>query len=135
MAEYVMKDLVHKAGLDNQFEIASAATSNEEYGNPVYPPARKNLAEHGIGCKDHAAHQITKQEYHYYDYIIAMEHSNLRNLERVIGPDTEGKISLLMNHVYNPTHIDVADPWYTGDFESTWLDVLAGCSALLEELR
>lgn len=135
MAEYVMKDLVHKAKLDNQFEIASAATSDEEIGNPVYPPARKKLAEHGISCKDHTAHQITKYEYNYYDLIIAMEQRNIKNIERVIGADTERKISLLMNHVQNPTHIDVADPWYTGDFESTWQDVLIGCNALLEELR
>ena len=135
MAEFIMKDMVHKAGRDSEFEIASAATSDEEFGNPVYPPAREKLAEHNISCKGHTSRQITKADYHYYDIIIAMDHSNLKNIEWIVGPDTENKISLLMEHVVDATHINVADPWYTGDFETTWRDVVAGCKALLAELK
>ena len=117
MAEFVMKDLVAKAGLSDRFEIASAATSTEEIGNSVYPPAR----------------QMTRRDYETYDYLIAMDHNNLRNMARFVGGDPEHKVSLLMDHTRRPG--DVADPWYTGDFEATWQDVLEGCTALLEELR
>ena len=132
MAEFVMKHLVEEAGLVDQFEIASAATSTEEIGNPVYPPARRKLAEHGIGCEGKTARQITRNDYHYYDLIIAMDHNNLCNLKRMLGDDTEHKISLLMDHTRRPG--DVADPWYTGDFEATWRDVLEGCRGLLDEM-
>ncbi|MFQ7107624.1 MAG: low molecular weight protein-tyrosine-phosphatase [Neglectibacter timonensis] len=132
MAEFVMKDLVDKAGLAGSFEIASAATSTEEIGNPVYPPARRKLAEHGISCAGKTARQITRRDYDDYDYLIAMDRNNLRNLRRFVGEDPEGKVSLLLEHTGRPG--DVADPWYTGDFEATWRDVLAGCQALLEEL-
>ena len=132
MAEFVMKDLVDKAGLAGSFEIASAATSTEEIGNPVYPPARRKLAEHGISCAGKTARQITRRDYDDYDYLIAMDRNNLRNLRRFVGEDPEGKVSLLLEHTAHPG--DVADPWYTGDFEATWRDVLAGCQALLEEL-
>ena len=132
MAEFVMKKLVSEAGLSDQFEIASAATSTEEIGNPVYPPARRKLAEHGIGCEGKTACQMTRADYHYYDYIIAMDRNNLRNLKRMFGEDTEHKISLLMD--YTDRLGDVADPWYTGDFEATWQDVLEGCRGLLESL-
>ena len=132
MAEFVMKDLVKKAGVADQFYIASAATSREELGNPVYPPARRKLAEHGISCADKTARQMTRQDYEDYDLIVAMDHNNLRNLRRIIGEDTDGKVSLLLAHTGRPG--DVADPWYTGDFEATWQDVLEGCTALLNEL-
>ena len=133
MAEFVMKRLVEEAGLSAQFEIASAATSTEEIGNPVYPPARRKLAEHGIGCAGKTARQITRADYQHYDYVIAMDHNNLRNLRRLLGNDTEGKISLLMDYTARPG--DVADPWYTGDFESTWRDVIEGCQGLLDFIR
>ena len=133
MAEFVMKQLVAEAGLSEQFEIASAATSTEEIGNPIYPPARRKLAEHGIACAGKTARQITRADYKHYDYVIAMDHNNLRNLRRLLGDDTEGKISLLMDYTSRPG--DVADPWYTGDFEATWRDVIEGCSGLLERIR
>jgi len=129
MAEFVMKDIVDKAGLSHEFEIASAATSTYEIGNPVYPPARQKLAEHGIDCKGKTARQITKRDYDYYDYIIAMDKSNIRNLKNMLSNDPQGKISLLMDYTSRPA--DVADPWYTGDFQATWDDVSEGCEALL----
>lgn len=130
MAEFVMKDIVDKAGLSHEFEIASAATSTYEIGNPVYPPARQKLAEHGIDCKGKTARQITKRDYDYYDYIIAMDKSNIRNLKNMLSNDPQGKISLLMDYTSRPA--DVADPWYTGDFQATWDDVSEGCEALLK---
>lgn len=133
MAEFVMKDLVKKAGLEWAFEIASAATSTEEIGNPVYPAARRKLAEHGIGCAGKTARQLRKEDYEHYDYLIGMDSANLRNMRRICGGDPEGKISLLLDHTERPA--DVADPWYTGDFEATWRDVLEGCGRLLEELK
>lgn len=133
MAEFVMKDLVEKAGLEWAFEIASAATSTEEIGNPVYPPARRKLAEHGIGCAGKTARQLRREDYEYYDYLIGMDGANLRNMRRICNGDPEGKISLLLDHTNRPA--DVADPWYTGDFEATWQDVLEGCRCLLEKLK
>ena len=131
MAEFVMKDLVKKAGLEHRFEIASAAVSREELGNPVYPPARRKMAEHGIRCDGKTARQVTTADYTKYDYLICMDRSNLRMLDRIIGSDPDGKVSLLLDHA--GIHRDVADPWYTGDFEATWNDVLTGCTALLHE--
>ena len=131
MAEFVMKDLVQKAGLASQFHIESAATSREEIGNPVYPPARRKLAEHGISCAGHAARQLTKQDYADYDFLVGMDSANLRDMHRICGGDPDGKISLLLDHTARPGN--VADPWYTGDFQATWLDVLAGCQYLLAE--
>ena len=133
MAEFVMKDMAAKAGLAEQFEIASAATSTEEIGNPVYPPARRKLAEHGIGCAGKTARQMTRRDYEYYDYLIAMDRNNLRNMQRFVGSDPAGKVSLLTDHTARPG--DVAGPWYTGDFDATWRDVTEGCAALLEELK
>ena len=133
MAEFVMKDLVKKAGLAAEVEIASAATSAEELGNPVYPPARRKLAEHGIGCAGHAARQLRRQDYDRWDYLVGMDSANLRNMRRICGGDPMGKCSLLLDFTSRPG--DVADPWYTGDFESTWQDVLAGCRGLLEHIR
>ena len=132
MAEYVMKDLVKKAGLAAQFHIESAATSREEIGNPVYPPARRKLAEHGISCGGHAARQLTKNDYKEFDLLIGMDRANLQNMRRICGGDPDGKIHLLLDYTGHPR--DVADPWYTGDFEETWQDVLAGCQGLLKEL-
>ena len=126
MAEFVMKDLVKKAGLEGKFHIASAAVSREEIGNPVYPPARRELAKHGIRCDGHAAHQITRRELEDYDYIYYMDASNGRYLRRLFGEDA-AKCRMLLSH-------DVADPWYTGDFTETWNDVLEGCARILEEL-
>ena len=130
MAEFVMKRLVEEAGLSEQFEIASAATSTEEIGNPVYPPARRKLAEHGIGCEGKRARVITRDLYKYYDYIVAMDHENLLGLKWLLGNDTRHKVSLLMDYTDRPG--DVADPWYTGDFEATWRDVSEGCKGLLK---
>lgn len=133
MAEFVMKDLVKKAGLESQFYIESAATSREEIGNPVYPPARQKLKEHGISCEGHAARQLTNQDYEEYDLLIGMDQANLRSMYRICGGDFADKMSLLMEHTDHPG--DVADPWYTGDFEATWQDVLAGCQGLLKEIE
>ena len=132
MAEFVMKDLVRKAGLADHFEIASAATSTEEIGNPVYPPARRKLQEHGIDCAGHAARQLRKKDYEYYDLLVGMDRANLRNMLRICGGDPEGKLSLLLDHTARSG--EVADPWYTGDFEATWQDVREGCQALLTQL-
>ncbi len=132
MAEFVMKDLVKKAGVADRFEIASAAVSREELGNPVYPPARRKLAENGISCDGKFARQVTKSDYAHYDYLICMDTSNLRYLDRIIGSDPEGKVSLLLEHADSSR--SVADPWYTGDFDATWNDVTAGCIALLNKL-
>lgn len=127
-----MKDLTEKAGLADRFQIASAATSREELGNPVYPPARRKLAEHGISCAGKTARTLTQEDYQNYDLLIGMDESNRRNMLRICGGDPEGKIHLLMDYTSRPGQ--VADPWYTGDFEATWRDVLEGCQGLLEQL-
>ena len=133
MAEFVMKDLVEKAGLGERLHIESAATSREEIGNPVYPPARRKLAEHGIGCEGHAARQITARDYQDFDLLIAMDSANLRNMRRFYGGDPAGKIHMLLDYAGRPGE-EVADPWYTGDFQATWQDVSAGCAGLLKQL-
>lgn len=132
MAEFVMKDLVAKAGCADRFEIASAATSTEEIGNSVYPPARQKLAQHGISCKGKTARQITRHDYDNYDMIVGMDTYNMRNMMRIFGADLENKVSLLLDHTDRPG--DVADPWYTGNFDATWRDCLEGCQAILREL-
>lgn len=132
MAEFVMKDLVRQMGIEQQFEIASAATSREEIGNAVYPPARRKLAEHGISCDGKTSRQITMDDYRHYDYIIAMDQNNLRNLRKMLGEDVDDKISLLMDYTSRPA--DVADPWYTGDFDATWNDVVEGCKGFITSL-
>ena len=129
MAEFVMKDMVKKAGRERTFQIASAATSTEEIGNGVYPPARRKLAEHGIGCDGHAARQLTRRDYDEYDLLVGMDQANIRNMQRICGGDPANKIHRLMDFTDRPG--DVADPWYTGDFEATWQDVTEGCLALL----
>ena len=132
MAEFVMKDLVEKAGLEQEFHIASAATSTEEIGNPVYPPARRKLAEHGIDCSGKTARQLRRDDYGQYDFLVGMDRENLRGMHRICGGDPEGKLRLLMDFTDRPG--DVADPWYTNDFEATWRDVEEGCRALLESI-
>lgn len=130
MAEFVMKDLVKQTGLEDQFQIASAATSTEEIGCPVYPPARRKLAEHGISCAGKTARQLTKADYAQYDLLIGMDRANIRNMNRICGGDPDGKIKLLLDFTDRPG--DVADPWYTGNFDATWRDVLEGCQRLLK---
>ena len=132
MAEFVMKDLVEKAGLDWNFEIASAATSTEEIGNPVHHGTRRKLAEHGIGCAGKTARQLRREDYDRYDLLIGMDSANLRNMRRICGGDPEKKLHLMLEYAGRTG--DVADPWYTGDFEATWQDVLAGCRGLLEKI-
>lgn len=133
MAEFVMKDLVKKRGLERDFYIASAATSTEEIGNPVYPPARRKLAEHGIDCSGKTARQLRRSDSEEYDYLIGMDSANLRNARRICGDRLEGKIHLLMDFTDRPG--EVSDPWYTGDFEATWRDVEEGCRGLLRFLE
>lgn len=136
MAEFVLKDMVQKKGLEHQFHIESRATSSEEIwggrGNPVYPPARRMLAKHGISCDGKEAQRLTKADYEDYDYLIGMDQENLRGMQRILGGDPEGKISLLLDHTNRPG--SVADPWYTGDFETTYRDVEEGCEGLLDEI-
>ncbi len=132
MAEFVMKDLVRKAGLADKFYIESAAVSAEELGNPVYPPARRELAAHGISCDGKTARQMTRADYDRFDLLVCMDFSNLRRMERICNGDPDGKMSRLLEHTSRPG--DVADPWYTGDFTATWRDVLDGCTALLEKI-
>ncbi len=132
MAEFIFKDLVKKHRMEGEFEIRSAATSTEEIGNPVYPPAKAKLAEHGISCKGKTAVQMTKSDYDYYDKIIAMDRYNLRNMQRFVGNDEKNKVSLMMD--YTDRRGDVADPWYTGDFDTAWNDILDGCIGLYAAL-
>jgi protein-tyrosine phosphatase len=128
-----MKDLVQKAGLSDQFYIESAATSTEEIGNPVYPPAQRKLAEHGIDCAGKTARQLQNSDYEAYDLLIGMDQANLRNMYRICGGDFARKMHLLLDFTDQPGDVD--DPWYTGDFDATWRDVLAGCQGLLASLR
>ena len=132
MAEFYMKDLVRREGCADRFEIASAATSNEERGNPVYPPARRKLMEHGIDPSGKTARQMTRADYGCYDLLVCMDASNLRNMERICGGDPDGKMKMLLDYTDRPG--SVADPWYTGDFEATWRDVEAGCTGLFRAL-
>lgn len=132
MAEFIMKRLACDAGREGEFEIASAATSTEEIGNAVYPPARRKLAEHGISCEGKTARQLRRDDYDRYDLLIGMDSYNIRNMNRMCGGDPEGKIRLLLDYTDRPG--DVADPWYTGNFDATYRDCLDGCRALLETL-
>ncbi len=168
MAEFIMKDLVKKSGVEPQFHIESAATSTEEIGNPVYPQARRKLAEHGIDCAGKTARQVKNSDYDAFDLLIGMDRANLRNMRRICGGDRDGKMHLLMEYAacqkgasakptsrlrgerscsgmsellqtgasegYGACGGDVADPWYTNDFEATWRDVLAGCQGLLRQI-
>lgn len=132
MAEFMLKHLVAQAGRTAEFEIASAAVSAEEIGNDLYPPAKRKLREKGIPFTSHAARQVTRADYDHYDHIICMDRSNLRLLGYRVGDDNQGKVSLLME--WADIHRDVADPWYTGDFEATYSDLLQGCQAIMEQL-
>ena len=133
MAEFIMKSIVSERSLSDRFYIASAATSTEEIwngvGNPVYPPAKQELARHGISCEGKRAVQITKADYGKYDYILGMEERNIRNILRIVGKDPEHKVKLLLDYSDHPR--DIADPWYTGNFESTYRDVVEGCEGFL----
>uniref|UniRef100_UPI004055A4E1 low molecular weight protein-tyrosine-phosphatase n=1 Tax=Acetatifactor sp. TaxID=1872090 RepID=UPI004055A4E1 len=137
MAEFILKDIIQKRGLAESFYIASAATSTEEIwngvGNPVYPPAREELVKHGIDCSGKRAVQVTKADYEKYDYLICMDKNNLRNLSRIIGLDTEGKVSMLLDYAGREGQ-SIADPWYTGNFKVTYSDVVEGCEGLLRYL-
>lgn len=150
MAEFIMKDLAEKQGLSSHFHIASAATSTEEIwhgvGNPVYPPAKQELARHGISCEGKRAVQLTKADYDRYDYLIGMEGINIRYMNRITDGDPDGKFYKMMEFANGGWQdmikgkrnmeraADVADPWYTGDFSVTYCDVLAGCEGLLKYL-
>lgn len=136
MAEFIFKDLVRKCGRAEEFEVASCATSREEIwngvGNPVYPPARDELAKHGIGCAGKRAVQLTKADYNHYDLLIGMDENNIRNMMRILGVDPEGKVRKLMD--YTGRGGDVADPWYSDRFDIAYRDIEEGCKALLEHL-
>lgn len=134
MAAYVMKDLVEKAGLQDDFVIDSAATSREELGNPVYPPAKRKLAEHGISCEGHAARQMQSSDYERYDLLIGMDQANIRNMQRICKGDPDEKMHLLMDYTEHSGR-EVADPWYTRDFEATWRDIEDGCNGLLQKIQ
>lgn len=139
MAEYVFRQMIAEEGLSEEIETASAATSNEEIGNPIYPPVKHLLNSHGICCDKKRARRIVPSDYEEYDYLVAMDRNNLRNMRPMFGDDPKNKISLLLDHT-EPTNTafhgrDVLDPWYTGDFESTWKDIQIGCKSLLKELQ
>ncbi len=133
MAEFIFRDMVDKRGLGAQFFIASAATSREEIGNPVYPPAKRKLKEHGIDPAGKTARQMTAGDYRDFDYLLAAERYNIRNMERITGGDPEHKIYRLLDFSDRPR--DIADPWYTGDFDEAWDDIVEGCQAFLAWLK
>ena len=133
MAEFILKDLVRKAGCTAEVRIASVATSREELGSPIYPPAQRQLRAHGVPFTDHRARQMTRADYAAFDLLIGMDGSNLSAMRRICGGDPDGKLRLLM--AFAGTPCDVADPWYTGDFDAAWRDIETGCRALLETLR
>ncbi len=131
MAEFVMRDLLEKQGI-HDIETASAATSSEEIGNPVHPGTRRKLAEHGIRCDGKTARRLTRADYAHYDLIIGMDAYNLRNMQTLFGGDPDHKLHKLLSFCGEGG--DVADPWYTGDFEQTWQDISRGCQALMDHL-
>lgn len=137
MAEFILKDMVQKQGAADLFFIASAATSTEEIwngiGNPVYPPAREKLAEHGIGCAGKRAVQVTRSDYDKYDFLIGMDSANIRNMQRILGGDPEGKIFKLLS--FAGLDKDISDPWYTGDFDAAYSDIELGCRSFVKYLR
>lgn len=136
MAEFIFKDMINKKGLSDSFSVSSSATSTEEIwgdvGNPVYPPARDELAKHGISCSGKRAVQLKKSDYNKYDYFLVMDSMNLRNTMRIFGNDPEGKVHKLMDFTDRPG--DVSDPWYSRRFDVAYNDIYEGCSALLEKL-
>ena len=131
MAEFIMKKLVADAGLSGDFLIASSATSTEELGNPVYPPARAELAKHGIGCAEKTAVQLKKSDYGKYDYFIGMDTANIRNMNRIFGSDPDGKIYKLLTFAGRSD--DVSDPWYSRDFGKAYADIEEGCRGLFQQ--
>ena len=137
MAEFIFKDMVQKKGLADLFYISSSATSTEEIwngvGNPVYPPAREELAKHGISCKGKRAVQITKNDYGKYDYILGMDQWNMKNMMRILRTDPDSKVKLLLDYSERPR--DIADPWYTGNFTLTYSDIVEGCESFLQYLE
>lgn len=133
MAEFIMKDIVSKKGVGTDFFIESAGTSHEEVGNPIYPPARSILFQKGIFTTDKRARALKKSDYVRYDYLIGMDSANIENMVRFFGKDISNKISLLLDHGY--IYREISDPWYTGDFEKTFTDVMAGCKALYTEFE
>lgn len=133
MAEFVFKDMVRQRGIADQFYIASAATSTEEIGNPVHPGTRRKLSEVGISCAGKHAVQLKKSDYDKYDFLLGMESWNIRNMMRILRSDPEGKVKLLLDFSDRPR--DIADPWYTGNFEVTYRDVVEGCEAFLRYLK
>lgn len=139
MAEFYFRHIVEQAHLSNLIETASAATSTEEIGEPVYPMAKQTLYQHGIECKGKTARQVTTKDYHYFDYIVVMDDNNMRNIMRILGDDPENKVSKLLSHLPKNDKKnhgrDVADPWYTRRFDTTWDDIEMGCQALLEEIK
>ena len=132
MAEFILKDMVSTRGIADQFDIASAATSREELGNPVYPPAVQELARHGISAAGKTARQLRREDYDQYDYPLAMEAYNLPNAMRILKSDPEGKLKLLLDFTDAPG--DIADPWYCGHFDRTYADITRGCQGLLAHL-
>lgn len=133
MGEFILKKMVKEKGLADKFEIASAATSTEEIGNPVYPPAKRKLKEHGIDCSGKYAVQLKRSDYDRYDYFLCMDNRNIQNTLRIFGSDPEGKVSLLLS--YCGERREVADPWYTDDFDTAYDDIWRGCRAFLEKLE
>lgn len=133
MAEFIMKKIVAEKRIENEYYIRSSATSTEEIGKSVYPPAKAELLKHGISCNGKTAVQLKKSDYENYDYFIGMDSANIRNMNRIFGNDKEEKIYKLLNFANNGG--DVADPWYTGNFSTTYNDILQGCNALLEYLQ
>ena len=137
MAEFIFKKMVTEKGLEREFLIASSATSTEEIwngvGNPVYPPAKRELAAHGISCDGKRAVQLQKSDYEKYDLFVGMDSANIRNMTRIAGGDPEGKIRRLLDYTARPR--DIADPWYTGNFDITYDDIVEGCEALLKSLE
>ena len=133
MAEFLFRDLATKNGLLHELQIASAATSREELGNPPHPGTRAKLACAGISTHGKTAVQMTCQDYHYYDYIFGMDRMNIKNILRITGGDPDGKVFRLLDLTNHPR--DIADPWYTGNFETTYQDILEGCNALLKKLQ
>ena len=132
MGEFILKDMVAKRGIADNFYIESAATSTEEIGNPVYPPARNKLREHGIDPTGKTARQITKADYKRFDYIFCADSYNIKNALRIFGGDPENKVCRLLDLTDRPR--DIADPWYTGNFDVTWDDIVEGCEAFLDKI-
>ena len=134
MAEFVMKNLVKKAGMEHQAQISSSATSTEEIGNPVHRGTRERLAREGISTAGKFAVQLRRDDYQKYDYLIGMDRWNVQNMLRILGGDPRGKVRLLLDYSGRLGE-DIADPWYTGNFEDTYRDVLEGCQGLLSHMR